>query len=352
MRILSLRSVLRTAALLALFAAPAPLPAGEESAQTRLAIEGMTCGGCVAAVKVQLGRTEGVTAYQVSLEDAAATVTYDPARTNPAAIAASVSKTGFEATVQESGDGSDRGANQTATTARDCAGGTCQRDCCQSAHGPGDAASVSEAAGLVSLADGITPLSADFDAAKGRPRFLAVLSPTCSACVHGAEAIAEAILPAGEVLDVFVVWAPMLEGDDGAAASASSAILRGPEVRQYWDPERRAGTAFRRDVFPDSVAQMRRSLPDGHYFEPYLADRDPDRPEWDIYLYFGPEAQWADGPPEPAHWVRQTALLGGHEKGLSLLWVDDYASPPREGALAEELRRLVPRAGEPASAVR
>jgi copper chaperone CopZ len=36
----------------------------------------MTCGGCVAAVKVQLKRTEGVSAYDVSLEKAEADVTY------------------------------------------------------------------------------------------------------------------------------------------------------------------------------------------------------------------------------------------------------------------------------------
>lgn len=60
----------------------------------------MTCGGCVAAVKVQLKKTPGVTAYEVSLEKGEAVVTYDPARTDPRKIADSVSKTGFQATVK------------------------------------------------------------------------------------------------------------------------------------------------------------------------------------------------------------------------------------------------------------
>jgi copper chaperone CopZ len=60
----------------------------------------MTCGGCVAAVKVQLKKTPGVTAYEVSLEKGEAVVTYDPARTDPKKIADSVSKTGFQATVK------------------------------------------------------------------------------------------------------------------------------------------------------------------------------------------------------------------------------------------------------------
>ncbi len=73
----------------------------EDSANTTLAIKGMTCGGCVAAVKVQLKKTEGVSAYEVSLEKAEAQVTYDPAKTEPKKIAESVSKTGFEASVKE-----------------------------------------------------------------------------------------------------------------------------------------------------------------------------------------------------------------------------------------------------------
>jgi len=76
----------------------APLAdAGDQTANTTLTIRGMTCGGCVAAVKVQLKKAEGVTAYEVSLEKGEAVVTYDPAKTEPKKIAESVSKTGFEA---------------------------------------------------------------------------------------------------------------------------------------------------------------------------------------------------------------------------------------------------------------
>ena len=81
-----------------------PVATAEDVAKTTLAIKGMTCGGCVAAVKVQLKRTEGVSAYDVSLEKAQADVTYDPARTDPKRIAESVSKTGFEASVKAPAD--------------------------------------------------------------------------------------------------------------------------------------------------------------------------------------------------------------------------------------------------------
>lgn len=42
--------------------------AAGETAKSTLAIKGMSCGGCVAAVKLQLKKTEGVTAHEVSLE--------------------------------------------------------------------------------------------------------------------------------------------------------------------------------------------------------------------------------------------------------------------------------------------
>ena len=64
------------------------------------AVEGMTCGGCVGAVKVQLKRTPGVTEYDVSYEEAEAVVTFDPQVTDPDAIAESITKSGFKATVK------------------------------------------------------------------------------------------------------------------------------------------------------------------------------------------------------------------------------------------------------------
>jgi copper chaperone len=85
-----------------------PVTEAADAATTKLAIKGMTCGGCVAAVKVQLGRTEGVSAYEVSLEKGEADVTYDPARTDPGTIAESVSKTGFEASIKEPAESAGR----------------------------------------------------------------------------------------------------------------------------------------------------------------------------------------------------------------------------------------------------
>ena len=79
------------------------LAVSAETARTTLTIEGMTCGGCVPTVKLQLKKTQGVLAYEVSFEKGEAQVSYDPAKTTPAKIAESVTRTGYTASVKASG---------------------------------------------------------------------------------------------------------------------------------------------------------------------------------------------------------------------------------------------------------
>lgn len=298
-------------------------------------------------VKIQLKRTEGVTAYEVSLEKAEAEVGYDPAKTTPEKIAESVSKTGFKASVKKSaedkGEGSATEEPAGASPPGARCGASCPRDCGKAKRGSAASAD-SEALGLVSLARDTAPLVSAFNSAKARARFLAILSPTCPACVHGAEAIKEAVLPAGDAVEVFVVWTPMLGGDGGSAAASSSGIVSAPHVRQYWDPDRRVGTSFRKDLFSDAIARMKGSVPKGHFFADYLNQRDGSQPEWDIYLFFEPGTEWTERAPAPSRWVRQTARFASGESGglTSLMWRNDYASPPVEGSLTEELRKLVP----------
>lgn len=84
------------------------------AAKTTLTIKGMTCGGCVAAVRLQLRKTDGVTAYDVSLEKGEAEVTYDPGKTDPKKIAESVSTTGFAASIKGA-DASPKGSSSATT---------------------------------------------------------------------------------------------------------------------------------------------------------------------------------------------------------------------------------------------
>lgn len=101
------RFALAVVALIALSITAMAWSEGADSAdraRTVLTIKGMTCGGCVATVKLRLKKVKGVTAFDVSLEKGEAEVTYNPAQTNPEAIAAAVSETGFKATVKPNGE--------------------------------------------------------------------------------------------------------------------------------------------------------------------------------------------------------------------------------------------------------
>lgn len=62
-----------------------------------LKIGGMTCSGCVNSVTRALTAVPGVTRADVDLAAARATVTYDAAKTSPAALRAVIEAAGFEA---------------------------------------------------------------------------------------------------------------------------------------------------------------------------------------------------------------------------------------------------------------
>jgi copper chaperone len=61
-----------------------------------LAIDGMTCGGCVHSVKNVLESIEGVTSAEASLEKAQATVTYDPAKADVNEMREAVTDAGYQ----------------------------------------------------------------------------------------------------------------------------------------------------------------------------------------------------------------------------------------------------------------
>jgi copper chaperone len=62
----------------------------------KLKIGGMTCGGCVAAVKRVLNGVDGVKSAEVSLEPAEATVQYEPGRVKPEDLQAAIEDAGYE----------------------------------------------------------------------------------------------------------------------------------------------------------------------------------------------------------------------------------------------------------------
>lgn len=70
-----------------------------------LRIKGMTCGGCVFAVRKVLTRLAGVTTAEVSYEKGLAVVTYDPARVTTSQMIAAIETLGYSAAIDQSTTG-------------------------------------------------------------------------------------------------------------------------------------------------------------------------------------------------------------------------------------------------------
>lgn len=65
-----------------------------------LKIKGMTCGGCVFAVRKVLTRLPGVSKADVSYENSRAVITYDPARVTTSKMIAAIRTLGYSATIE------------------------------------------------------------------------------------------------------------------------------------------------------------------------------------------------------------------------------------------------------------
>lgn len=92
------------AATTAVGAPVATSAAAQPQAEVRtvtLAVQGMTCGGCVIGTRTVLGRLPGVTKADVSYKDkkGRAVVTYDSARVTVAQMVAAVKTLGYTATI-------------------------------------------------------------------------------------------------------------------------------------------------------------------------------------------------------------------------------------------------------------
>jgi mercuric ion binding protein len=75
-------------------------------------VDGMTCGGCEASIRIAVGKIDGVEKVTASNEEGRATVTYDAAQATVDDIEAAIEKIGYsDDVVDENGDeGSSRSA--------------------------------------------------------------------------------------------------------------------------------------------------------------------------------------------------------------------------------------------------
>lgn len=279
-----------------------------------LDVQGMTCNACAAEIEHRLREAPGVVHASVDYGQSRAEITVAAGQTGPASLIAAVEKAGYHATVAAAE---------------------------RPSHGRKAAGAATDS--LVSLETSLAPLIADFDVMISKTRFMAVLSPRCPACVHGAAAIKQALLDdkTGRANLVLIVWTPMVAGDDESAAKDAMTSLRSSRVRHYYDPGNQVGRLLRRKVFPDAVSEMQSSVPHDHFIADALRGRPSDTPEWDIYMFFSPGIRWGKDIPRPSRWVRQVARFA--EPGgdlVSLMWQNSYRSPPIEGDLAKQISIL------------
>ena len=69
-----------------------------------LGVEHMTCAACPITVRKALSQVAGVSASTVDMKAHTATITFDPTRTTPEALAMAVSNAGFPARVLRDGN--------------------------------------------------------------------------------------------------------------------------------------------------------------------------------------------------------------------------------------------------------
>jgi hypothetical protein len=145
-------------------------------------------------------------------------------------------------------------------------------------------------------------------------------------------------------LTVFIVWSPMMPGDNEDAAREAAAMFDKANVTQFYDASRGVGNAFRHDVFPDAYEKAFASLPPDHWLResmPQMKSRYATSPEWDIYMFFDGDAEWKRVPPHPTRFVRHLGrVIEKDDERLSIMWINGYGSPPVEGTLPSEVGRL------------
>jgi hypothetical protein len=129
--------------------------------------------------------------------------------------------------------------------------------------------------------DSLQPLKDHFNAHRGKPRFIAVISPTCRYCIEGANAIRASLIKGfpGADMSMSIVWIDGVKTDNVEKAKRRAKTLDDARCQHFHDPNRLAGKA---------IAKMLGG-------EGKIA--------WDIYLFFGKNSRWMNRPPLPLSYM-------------------------------------------------
>ena len=153
------------------------------------------------------------------------------------------------------------------------------------------------------LDDQGSQLRADFNRKIGSVRLLFVVDPICPGCPRGLADMNRDLLRSilDPRLQTFVVhepilgiarYAPWLRVSGGKDVPKAAQLLENPNVRHYWNPTGAFGHLLSKAV----------GLKNGEH-QVYA---------WDVWLIYGPEAQWVGvDPPRPRMLMHQLGALHG-----------------------------------------
>jgi hypothetical protein len=121
-----------------------------------------------------------------------------------------------------------------------------------------------------------------FNADAGKVRIVALVSPTCGACLRGAADMQTHVFGQidHELLRGYIVWVPKLDGRESNVPEATHTISD-TRATHYWDG-------------------------DSYLVHAYDQTLGLGEDAWDIYLLYGRDTRW-DGPqpPAPLSWMHQ-----------------------------------------------
>jgi hypothetical protein len=137
------------------------------------------------------------------------------------------------------------------------------------------------------VGDTSAPVKAAFNADAGKVRVLMVVSPTCGACLEGASEISQQVAQfnQGKTVPLYVLWVPRRGGQEKDVPNATR-VIADSEANEFWDGRDLLGMQYKQVLGWHGNA-------------------------WDVYMIYGPKAQWSgDLPPAPDFYMHQTSESG------------------------------------------
>jgi hypothetical protein len=136
---------------------------------------------------------------------------------------------------------------------------------------------------ILATSTDLANVKSTFNRHKDRKRIIAVLSPTCGACLRGASMLDEMLRRSDAYL--IVIWEPILRTDVLRPRTAVLAHAANSRVQQYWDPEHYVAKELALAIRAKALAEPQCCFTSGYY--------------WDIAAVFPQGAEWGDSMPPP-----------------------------------------------------